>query len=122
MRREVGSRYARPHEEDTMAQERSLLLTEEQLDKLGALATALRSIAGINQPHLRDPLSDEIDRLRVLVADGGPREAIRELAEKLNAGTVLMDWADAIHDGEQVIDELALKLADESTEDDDGDV
>jgi hypothetical protein len=51
-------------------------LTNEELDKLEALAHALRSIAGNNQPHLRDNLSNEIDRLRELVANGGAREEI----------------------------------------------
>lgn len=103
-----------------MDQERPPLLTDEQLDKLQALARALRSIAGNNQPHLHDNLSNEIERLRDLVAHDGLRKEIQELAEKLNSDTVLMDWADAIREGERVIDELTLALGDENTEGVDG--
>lgn len=99
-----------------MNQEHPPLLTDEELNKLEALAHALRSIAGNNQPHLRDNLSNEIDRLRELVANGGAREEIRELAAELNSDTVLLDWAKAIHEGERVLDELVLKLADENAE------
>jgi uncharacterized protein Yka (UPF0111/DUF47 family) len=99
-----------------MTQERPPLLTDEELDQLEALAHALRSIAGNNQPHLRDNFSNEIDRLRKLVANSGAREEIRELAEELNSDTVLLDWAKAIHEGERVLDKLVLKLADENAE------
>jgi hypothetical protein len=107
-------------EEGTMDPERSPLLTDEQLEKLAALASALRSIVGNHQPHLRDNLSDEIDRLRTMIAENRPREEIQALAEKLDSET-LMEWAEAIHDGERVLDELTLKLADASAEDDDSD-
>jgi hypothetical protein len=103
-----------------MAKERSPLLTEEQLERLTALASALRSIVCNHQPHLRDNLADEIDRLRTLIAEDGPREEIQALAEKLDTET-LMDWAEALHNGERVLDELTLKLADASAEGDDTD-
>ena len=89
------------------------LLTDEELHKLDALASALRSIAGNNQPHLGDNISHEIDRLRELVAHRGTRDEIRALAKELNSDTVLLDWAEALQEGERILDELVLKLADE---------
>jgi len=92
------------------------LLTDEELHKLDALASALRSIAGNNQPHLGDNISHEIDRLRELVAHRGTRDEIRALAKELNSDTVLLDWAEALQEGERILDELMLKLADENAE------
>jgi hypothetical protein len=47
---------------------------------------------------------------------GDQLRAIRELAEELNSDTVLLDWAEAIREGERVLDELVLKLADDNAE------
>jgi hypothetical protein len=95
------------------AMERKPLLTSEELNKLEALAGAMRQIARHNfkTSSTDKTMADDIDHLHTLVKEDRDRDAIAALAEELNAET-LMDWAEALDEGQRTIDKLTLKLSD----------
>jgi predicted transcriptional regulator len=99
--------------------EQDRLLTDEELEKLTAMADAMSAIAGNNLPGMVDRLSDRIRQLRKMVEEQQDASVIQELAEELNSSGVL-NWVKALEKGDLVIDELVLKLVD-ANEDGDAD-
>ena len=100
--------------------ETTRLLTDDELEKLTEMAEALNAIAGSCLAGMPDSLSEQVVRLREMVDRGENIDEIRELAEDLNA-VQLLDWVEAIEDGDLIIDRLVLKLAEGSEDNDDDD-
>jgi hypothetical protein len=94
------------------------LLTDDDLEKLTAMADAMNSIAGDNLPLPEvDRLSERVRRLRKMVEERRDASEIQELAEELNC-TEVLQWVQALEEGDRVIDKLALKLAPADEEED----
>ncbi len=90
------------------------LMTSTEVEDLGLAAEAMREIVDCNGPQ---PLCDDVDRLCKLVQSGADREQIRALAEEIDMAG-LREWAEALRDGANALDNLTMRLNGEEAPED----